>query len=216
MIRKLRGIGSRDDIETIKTNRRKQAMKKIMIVAVLVCATAIAQAATVSWSVSGLKGSDGNTLTTGAAYVFCTKGDSALSVEAVKTALAAYASASDIQNYLTDKSLTNLKGSVNSEGGVNVSSVNLATSGVPARTSTVRIFAVIVDDDSFSANMKYVVLDLSNSVKTPDATTSNEATFTISPTASQTASNWAAVPEPTSGLLMLLGMAGLALKRKRA
>ena len=32
----------------------------------------------------------------------------------------------------------------------------------------------------------------------------------------QNASNWAAVPEPTSGLLMLLGMAGLALKRKRA
>ena len=27
---------------------------------------------------------------------------------------------------------------------------------------------------------------------------------------------WAAAPEPTSGLLMLLGMAGLALRRKRA
>ena len=27
---------------------------------------------------------------------------------------------------------------------------------------------------------------------------------------------WSAVPEPTSGLLLLLGMAGLALKRKRA
>ncbi|MBR4616199.1 MAG: PEP-CTERM sorting domain-containing protein [Kiritimatiellae bacterium] len=35
-------------------------------------------------------------------------------------------------------------------------------------------------------------------------------------TATQNASNWAAVPEPTSGLLLLLGMAGLALKRKRA
>ena len=34
--------------------------------------------------------------------------------------------------------------------------------------------------------------------------------------ATQNASNWAAVPEPTSGLLMLLGMAGLALRRKRA
>ena len=30
------------------------------------------------------------------------------------------------------------------------------------------------------------------------------------------ASGWQSVPEPTSGLLMLLGMAGLALKRKRA
>ena len=29
------------------------------------------------------------------------------------------------------------------------------------------------------------------------------------------AGQWAAVPEPTSGLLMLLGMAGLALRRKQ-
>jgi len=35
-------------------------------------------------------------------------------------------------------------------------------------------------------------------------------------TATQAASNWAAAPEPTSGLLLLLGVAGLALKRKRA
>ena len=36
-------------------------------------------------------------------------------------------------------------------------------------------------------------------------------------TATQVAGNWTAVaPEPTSGLLLLLGMAGLALRRKRA
>ena len=35
-------------------------------------------------------------------------------------------------------------------------------------------------------------------------------------TATQAAGNWQSVPEPTSGLLLLLGKAGLALKRKRA
>ena len=34
--------------------------------------------------------------------------------------------------------------------------------------------------------------------------------------AGTTATSWQSVPEPTSGLLLLLGMAGLALKRKRA
>ena len=34
--------------------------------------------------------------------------------------------------------------------------------------------------------------------------------------ATSAANGWAAVPEPTSGLLMLLGMAGLALRRRRA
>ena len=33
--------------------------------------------------------------------------------------------------------------------------------------------------------------------------------------ATQNAANWAAAPEPTSGLLLIIGMAGIALKRKR-
>ena len=41
----------------------------------------------------------------------------------------------------------------------------------------------------------------------------NYETF-ITPT-TYTAGSWSAVPEPTSGLLMLLGMAGLALRRRR-
>ena len=48
------------------------------------------------------------------------------------------------------------------------------------------------------------------------ATSVATITFGNMATATQNASNWAAVPEPTSGLLLLLGMAGLALKRKRA
>ena len=48
------------------------------------------------------------------------------------------------------------------------------------------------------------------------ATSAVNIAFGNMQSATQNASNWAAVPEPTSGLLLLLGMAGLALKRKRA
>lgn len=51
-------------------------------------------------------------------------------------------------------------------------------------------------------------------VKALDVGTANIA-FGNMTTQTQASGAWAAVPEPTSGLLMLLGMAGLALRRKR-
>ena len=42
------------------------------------------------------------------------------------------------------------------------------------------------------------------------------AVMVFDTSSTEVASNWAAVPEPTSGLLLLLGMAGLALRRKQA
>lgn len=48
------------------------------------------------------------------------------------------------------------------------------------------------------------------------ATTTPTVGFGNMATATQAAGAWTAVPEPTSGLLLLLGVAGLALKRKRA
>ena len=54
------------------------------------------------------------------------------------------------------------------------------------------------------------------------ANVSAQATATVTvnfgnmQSATQSASNWQVVPEPTSGLMLLLGVAGLALKRTRA
>ena len=191
-------------------------MKKLIIAAVIVCAAAISQAASVSWSVSGLVGSDGKALTSGAGYVFCTKGDKATTIDAVTAALAAAKTADDVKTYLNNNSLSALKGTVRSDSSISVSGIDLATSGVPASTTAVRLFAVIVDDDTFGDGTKYVVTAATGNVKTPSATTTNTANFSIPGAASQTASNWTAVPEPTSGLLMLLGFAGLALRRRRA
>ena len=48
------------------------------------------------------------------------------------------------------------------------------------------------------------------------ATSTSNVAFGSMASATQNSANWVAVPEPTSGLLMLLGMAGLALRRRRA
>ena len=68
--------------------------------------------------------------------------------------------------------------------------------------------------------------NLSQLVYASDMTTTVDDVYTISGLAANTWSgdtftyatggNFTAVPEPTSGLLMLLGMAGLALRRRRA
>ena len=190
-------------------------MKKLIIAAAIVCVAALTQAASVSWSVGGLKGSDGNTLSSGGVYIFCTKGASQTTVAAVTAAIDGL-NAADLKTYLTSNSLMDLKGTV-SDGEASVTGVDLATSGVPEKQSGTTLFAVIVDDDSFGDGVKYVVTGVSNSVKTPAASTTNIANFNISNSATLTPGNWtAAAPEPTSGLLLLLGVAGLALKRKRA
>ena len=189
-------------------------MKKLMIAMAVAMAAALTQAASVSWSVSGLKDSKGNDMTSGAGYVFTTKGPNATTVDAVTAALAGK-SAAAVKTYLQENSLTALKGEI-SGGEINVSGVDLASSGVPASTTGVKIFAVIVDDDSFGEDTHYVVTTVSGNVKTPAASTTNVASFSVSNSATLNPNNWTAAPEPTSGLLLLLGMAGLALKRKRA
>ena len=190
-------------------------MKKLIMAMAVVMAAALTQAASVNWSVSGLKNGSGDTLTSGAGYVFCTKGSSATTVAAVTAALAGK-SATEVKTYLESNSLMALKGDVRSDGSISVTSVDLATSGIPEKTSAVSIFAVIVDDDSFGEDTHYVVTTVATGVKTPAATTTNVVNFNVSGAATANSSNWTAAPEPTSGLLLLLGIAGLALKRKRA
>lgn len=71
----------------------------------------------------------------------------------------------------------------------------------------------------------YAILELSYTTEAGTQTLTTDVVSTTLKTTGNTQLNfstaisnatWSAVPEPTSGLLMLLGMAGLALRRKRA
>lgn len=67
---------------------------------------------------------------------------------------------------------------------------------------------------SSAADATYAYVSDTIDVSLPSSGMAAFGSFDLS--GSETASNWQAVPEPTSGLLLLLGVAGLALKRKRA
>ena len=88
-----------------------------------------------------------------------------------------------------------------------VSNVNFSNDALVAGESYNFYFVLTDGSKEFTSTTKTVAAQ---------ATSTQSISFGNMASATQNASNWAAVPEPTSGLLMLLGVAGLALKRKRA
>ena len=79
--------------------------------------------------------------------------------------------------------------------------------------STLEVYYVILNTNE-DPNKYYTIADtLTGRAETGDAVTTANMSISHS---TLSGGEWTAVPEPTSGLLLLLGMAGLALKRKRA
>ena len=80
-------------------------------------------------------------------------------------------------------------------------------------------FAVINGDDVFLSASKAVSGQASDTANVAFAglgTATKNVFADSTATFAANGAGWYAVPEPTSGLLMLLGMAGLALRRRRA
>ena len=76
-------------------------------------------------------------------------------------------------------------------------------------------YAVVFNADSIADATAYMVVggsEADGSLKLSFGTATANQTATLN----ASSATWTAIPEPTSGLLLLLGMAGLALKRKRA
>ena len=171
-------------------------MKKL-IVAVAIAMLGIAvQTATVNWSVVNVQSSPDNAVAAGwIVQVF----DSATTFDYAKAA------SGDITAWV--------------QGATVAAGTSFRANGSTTMDNGTSkdVYAVIYDATSIADAKNYIVSDVlsltANAAGSPVSAAFGSMTATNSKFAG---ASWTAVPEPTSGLLMLLGMAGLALRRKRA
>ena len=196
-------------------------MKKLMIAAAIALVAVAGQAANAVWNLSGLKGSDGSTTLNGAyVYTFCTKGTLGITSANLKTALEKATTAAAFQTVLETYAIDGLSGTA-SDGKLNKSTA-AADIKVTSGTTGTKFYSIVLDGADIASSTKYCFSTTSNggSMTDPDGKTDFAQTVTDAKT--KVASNWVAipgsgdVPEPTSAMLLLLGVAGLALRRKQA
>ena len=194
-------------------------MKKLIIAAAIAMLGIAANASAVSWScqemlINGDAGEWTGTFSSSGWKVYLFD-SSVTSYDTMVTALAAAS---------TDMTQLNTALATASGTGTTGASGSFAVNGTTTVTGTYKSYAVILDAATIeSANWAFLVEENTvtvGSIATQVPFSNTEGGWDagyIGATGYGSAGNgWYAVPEPTSGLLMLLGMAGLALKRKRA
>ena len=162
-------------------------MKKLLILATIIVAGVAANAASFQWTAANFYGSDG-TKFTGTADIY------------------AYASTKTLADAVLVTSAAITSGAINKTLDWTDATVG----------TTYNFYMVVTDGDkTFNSSISDPTVIKSGAAVETGTTKVLFANMTAA-TLTNASSNWQSVPEPTSGLLMLLGMAGLALKRKRA
>ncbi|MBR2882786.1 MAG: PEP-CTERM sorting domain-containing protein [Prevotella sp.] len=185
--------------------------------ATIAMAAIIANAATVTWNMTNVYGPDGSTLNSGKAYMFAyTAGSDSVTASTIAAAIAGAYSSGTLDSYLNDNSVyswTPASAGTYSDTTKNVDPE--ADMGLTAGSSYT-FYSVVFDSNTIDdESMFFVTKELANK-KVPASSANLLLSFGTQATASTAEGAWQAVPEPTSGLLLLLGVAGLALRRKRA
>lgn len=200
-------------------------MKRIIVAAAIVCVAGLANAGAINWGSGAVQTPgdggvlSGSKLTTASGYNL-----SMYVWEALATSEISY-SAGDLYTWFSNGASTSTDpfgGELNAiSGSVNMTkSATTATAYGSELTTTGgqnvygAVLFVLTDADTGRA-MWYLENSASVAAKA-GATKNTLGNLSLKIGGTGDATSWTAVPEPTSGLLMLLGMAGLALRRRRA
>ncbi len=191
-------------------------MKKLMIACVAVAIAAVAQAASINWAIGNVYSPSDSTAKVAAnsmsAWLFVTANST--DVTTIKTTTMAAVQAVLDSGDLTGLSTLAAAHASNTAAGT----IGGATGLTGFSSGTLTAFAVVVDstDLATAENYFFVSDGATKSATFTSATGIKNLAWGDQTSYTQGAGKWSAVPEPTSGLLLLLGMAGLALKRKVA